>query len=150
MLSRFYPNDPDYDPDGLSKPNEDYGFGCPRHRSVLVVLPTDQILRHCRASMATLSGLTREAPVEVMLAALKLAQVTTYDEVVGRVSELIRTDDEVCGHISLRQIHQVIDALADLHGNVMDFFHQLHKKPYRFVEPVRLVGADGLVLRVHS
>lgn len=129
----------------------DGGSGATAYAAQLVILPLDEIFHRCQQEILAVIALTGLTPINVLYQALKFARGADYGTVLAQAHGLLldncRESLEVWTE-SKHDIHAVMDAMSGIHGAIHTAFQAIYNKPYRFVEPVRLIGESGLVVRM--
>lgn len=114
----------------------------------LIILPLDEIFYRCREEIVAVTALTNLSPTAVLYQALKFARGMDYGAILAQARHLLldSTADERAFFVTDQ--HRLIDAMSGIHGAIHSTFHAIYRRPYRFVEPIRLIGHSGLVVRM--
>lgn len=117
----------------------------------LVILPLDEIFYRCRQEILDVVALTDLSPVNVLYQALKFARGADYGMVLQQARQLLIDSDRLlrgAGDDPRRDLHRVVDAMSGIHGAIHTTFQAIYHHAYNFIEPVRVIGDSGLVVRM--
>lgn len=119
----------------------------PREKHHVVIVPLQYFHTHCENEIKQLAKLGRFTPNEALVYGIRFTQLSDYGAAIARVRQCLIERWKM--QPSQPAVMDFLDALCNLHGAFHDTFRALHQRPYGTFELLRLMGYQGIAIRIY-